>query len=309
MSNKRIILVTGATGAQGGSVAAALLKDDKFRVRVLTRKPQSQKALVLQRAGAEIVKGDMADIESLAAAMKDVYGVFGVTSYWEHFDKELQLGRNLIDAVNETGVQHLVMNSLPCYNKLSGGEFAVPEYDTKAKLEEYARSLDIPATFVGMGFYYENFLNFFAPQKDTHGGYYFGFPQGNAKLAMASVEDLGAIVVPVFNNPEKYMGRMIMAVGADLTGDEIAAIMSLVLNKQIYYNHIPRNIYAAYDFTGAEGLADMFEVQRLFVPNRQAAMELSYRINPSMQTFGHWVERNRARFIRHFNSLYEVGII
>ena len=89
MQTKKIILVTGATGAQGGSVAKALLKENKFAVRVLTRNPDSTNAKFLQASGVELVQGDMQDIDSLHKALKGVYAVFGVTSFWEHFEKRI----------------------------------------------------------------------------------------------------------------------------------------------------------------------------------------------------------------------------
>src|SRR5689334_15924545 len=103
MVDKRMILVTGATGAQGGGVARQLLKDAKFRVRCLTRDPKSPKAAALGRAGAELVKGDLADTRSLTAALTGCYGCFGVTNFWEHFGGEYQHGINLVDAVKAAG--------------------------------------------------------------------------------------------------------------------------------------------------------------------------------------------------------------
>src|SRR6478735_7343876 len=96
---KKLILVTGATGAQGGSVARALLADEHFSVRILTRNGSSPKALELKAAGAEVAQGDLDDTASLIRAMRGCYGVFGVTNFWEHFDREYQQGKNLIDAV------------------------------------------------------------------------------------------------------------------------------------------------------------------------------------------------------------------
>lgn len=307
--SKPVILVTGATGAQGGTVAATLLRENKFRVRILTRKPGSAKARILERAGAELAVGDMNDITSLQKAMDGAYGVFGVTNYWEHYEKEYELGKNLIDAAHLSGIGHLVMHSLPDYNKLTNGRFSVPHYDIKARLEQYARSLAIPASFVQLGFYYENFLGFFPLQKDHNGGYYFSFPQGDTKLATVSAEDTGPVVSYLFNNPDEAIGKTVMAVGADKTCEEYAAILSEILGKNIYYTHVPANIYAAYNFKGAAELAHMFEVQRLYIPNRQQDLEVSRRINPAMQTFEKWVEKNKARFISYFNSQLEAMVI
>ena len=82
---KKLILVIGATGAQGGSVAKALLGSGKYNVRCLTRNASSEKAKALANAGAEVVECTMDTIESLTKAMEGCYGIFGVTSFWEHF--------------------------------------------------------------------------------------------------------------------------------------------------------------------------------------------------------------------------------
>ena len=309
MSDKKIILVAGATGAQGGSVAKALLAKNKFKVRVLTRNPASAADIALQRKGAEVVQGDLDNRESLASAIKDVYGVFGVTSFWEHFGKEYQHGINLVDAVHEAGVKHFVFSTLDNYQVLSKGQYSVPHYDMKAVLEDYTKNLGVPASFVRMSFYYEAFLNFFPPTIGEDRSYYFGFPQGNTRLAAVSVEDLGGVVTSVFDRPEEYIGKAVRVVGADITPAEYAATMSRVLNKNIFYNHVPRDVFASYGFPGAEDLANMFEVQRLYVPERKADMLESYRLNPTIQTFENWVGKNRMKFIELFNSQFQAMVI
>lgn len=309
MISKPIILVTGATGAQGGSVARMLLKQKKYGVRILTRNPHSQRARVLQRAGAELVQGDMDDVNSLVAAMQDCYGVYAVTSFWEHFAKEYQQGINLVDAAKAAGIQHFVLHTLPDYYKLSNGNYSVPHYDMKAAVEQYSRRQGLPATYVQLGFYYENFFSLFPLQKDSGGDFYFGFPQGRTKLAAVSVSDIGGIVASVFDRPAEYIGRTICAVGADMTPDEYAEIMTRVLQKKVYYQYIPRNEYSAYNFPGAEELANMFEVQRLYIPNRQADLEESKKLNPGMQSFEEWVTKKKFRFMDHMNAQMEVFVI
>lgn len=308
-NQESIILVTGATGARGGSVARALLKDKRYRVRILTRDTRSQKAQVFQRAGAELVHGDYNDRESLVKAMEGAYGVFAAPRLAEDAATVLRQGKNMVDAVRLSGIRHFVMQTSPDLKKLGLGNYPVPRYDVLALLEEYTRQSKLPATFLHIAFPYENFLDFFPLQKDSNGDYYFGFPQGDTPLAMASLEDLGKIVSPVFNEPETYTGRVVGVVGADETSDQYAAILSKVLKRNIYYSYIPRNVYAAYDFSGAEELANMFEVQRLYVPQRKKDLEESYRINPAMQSFEEWVARNRARFIHQFNAQFEVVVI
>ena len=160
MEQKRIILVTGATGAQGGSVARYLLEEGAFSVRCLTRNPASAQAIALANAGAEIVKGDLNDLDSLAYALKNVYGVFGVTSFWEHFENEYQQGKNLIDAVIAANIDYFIYSSLPAAAKISNGQFVLPHFDMKAELQSYARRLKADTSFVHVAGYYENFASF-----------------------------------------------------------------------------------------------------------------------------------------------------
>lgn len=297
-----IILVTGATGAQGGSVTRALLQTNRYIVRCLTRNVNSDKARALSQAGAQLAEGDLDDKESLLLAMEGCTGVFGLTNFWEHFEKEHQHGKNLVDAVHESGITHFVYSGLPAYAELSKGQFPVPHCDIKAALENYSRSLQIPATFVHIAFYYENFFDFFPPQKREDGLYYFGFPQGDTPLAMASVEDIGPIVKQIFSYPELYRGQTIGVVGEDRTCREYAAIMSRVLGLTIRYNHIQRDIFAGFGFPGAEELANMFEVQRLYIPRRSQHLMDSYSINPAMQSFESWLVKNKSRFLQLLNQ-------
>ncbi|HXO75185.1 MAG TPA: NmrA/HSCARG family protein [Puia sp.] len=297
-----VILVTGATGAQGGSVARSLLQTNRYTVRCLTRNTGSDKARALGKAGAQLAEGDLSDMESLLRAMQGCSGVFGVTNFWEHFEKEFQQGKNLVDAVNESGIRHFVYSSLPSYVELSTGQFPVPHCDIKAALENYSRSLSLPATFVHIAFYYENFFTFFPPQRKEDGIYYFGFPQGDTRLSMASVDDIGPIVKQIFACPEIYLGRTVGVVGEDRTCKEYAAIMSRVLGITIRYNHIQRDIFSGFDFPGAEELANMFEVQRLHIPRRSQALMESYCMNPAMQSFESWLEKNKTPFLQLLNQ-------
>ena len=307
MKQKPTILVTGATGAQGGSVARVLLAENNFGVRILTRNALSEKAIALGKTGAEIAEGDFDDIESLHRAMKDCYGVFGITSFWEHFGKEYAQGESLINAVRDSGIKHFVFHTLPDYYRLSGNKYSVPHYDMKARLQLYTQWLGILSTFVHMSFYYENFFNLFPLQKDEDGSFFFGFPQGDTPLAMTSVEDVGGVVSSIFNQPQKYIGRTVAVVGSDDPCADYATLMTDVLGHEIKYKYIPRDVYADFGFPGAEELANMFEVQRLHIPNRRADLMESYRLNPSMQTFESWLIKNKTRFEAYFESVLNSG--
>lgn len=295
MQTKKLILVTGATGAQGGSVAKTLLSQGKFAVRVLTRNPQSPKALALQLAGAQVYKGDMDDADSLRRALNGVDAVFGVTSYWEHHDKEYRHGKNLVNAVRDSAVEHFVFSTLDNYLEASNGTISVPHYDLKAGLKAYTKELGLPASFVQLSFYYENFFTWFLPRHSGNGKFRFGFPQGDTRLAAVSVTDLGPLVATIFDHPDVYLGRTVNVVGSDMTGKEYAAVLNRILGKDITYDHVARDEYAKLDFADAVELGNMFEVQRLYYPDHQLDLIESYGLNPSMQPFEKWVMNNKEK--------------
>jgi uncharacterized protein YbjT (DUF2867 family) len=297
MSDKKI-LVLGATGAQGGGVARHLLASGDVSVRCLTRNPNSDKAAALASAGAEVLKGDLDNIDSVFAAAKGCWGVFAVTNFWEHFgkEKEFQQGKNVVDAVSQAGVEHMVFSTLPHVSKITKGALDVPHFDGKGQIEEYARTTGAGATFLHVAFYYENWLSFFPPQKQEDGSFVFGFPQGDTKLAAVCVEDVGGVVAGIFNDPSRYKDKVVGAVGDDLPAANYANMMSRALGKQIVYNYIPRDVFASFEFPGAEDLANMFEYNRLHIPDRQADLEESRLLYPRMQSFETWIRANKTKF-------------
>lgn len=286
------ILVFGATGAQGGSVARNLLSRGKFNVRVITRKPDSDASNALRALGAEIVPGDLDDPASLDAALEGVYGVFGVTNFWEHFDREEIHGKNLVHAVAKANVKHFIFSTLPSIVKETNGALRSPHFDLKAEHEELARTLGIPSTFVHVPFYYENFLYFFPPRPAGDGTYVFGFPQGDTPLAAISVEDVGKLVAPMFEQPEQYIGKTVKLAGDEIPPAQYAEALSRATGKTVRYAHVPRETFAALGFPGAEDLADMFEYYRLHIPSRAEELKTCRAIAPDVQTFATWAAKH-----------------
>lgn len=293
--DRPVILVTGATGAQGGSVARHLLERDVFAVRALTRDPRGRQAEVLRELGADVVQGNLDDINSLRAAMGGCYGVYGVTNFWEHFDREYEHGINLVDAVADAGVGHFVFSTLPSCVDITGGALPVPHFDLKAKMEAYARQQDLPATYVHLAFFFDNFLNFTKPQKQADGTYSFGFPQGETLLAGIGAEDIGGAVATIFERRDEYLGQTVYLVGDDITADEYASIMTKLTGRTVRYNYIPRDAFAALGFPSAEEIANMFEFYRTFVPSRQTDLAHTRELYAPVQTFETWLSKNTAK--------------
>lgn len=302
MSTFLRILVVGATGAQGGSVARHLLHAGAYRVRCLTRHPDSPAAQEFASLGAELVEGDLSNPASLRAALRGCDGAFGVTNYWEHFEREYAHGRNFVDALSATGIQHAVISTLPHAKQLSGGRLAVPHLDTKGHIEEYARGANLPATYVHVAFYYENFLKHFPPRRQANGTYVFGFPQGSTPLAAVAAEDVGGVVAAIFAESFWYRDKVVGIVGDDLRCDEYAQIMHRVLGRSFAYRYVAHDAFAALDFPGARDLADMFEFNRTYVPNRRLDLAKSRELYPEIRPFERWLRGHVPAFERALAS-------
>lgn len=296
------VLVVGATGAQGGSVAHHLLSTGRYKVRCLTRNPASSQSMALRQSGAEVVRGDLDEPATLRSVLHDCDAAFGVTNYWEHGEKELVQGRNLVDAIRHSNVQHTILSTLPHTKLLSGGRLTVPHFDTKARVEEYARELDLPATYLHVAFYYENFLNHFPPRRQSDGTYVFGFPQGTVPLAAIAAADIGGLVVAILAESFWYRDKLVGAVGDDQRPDEYAEAMALILNRRIAYRYIDYAAFSSLPFPAAQNLADMFEFNRLYIPNRRADLSKSRELFPEIRSFDRWLRSNTAAMERVLDS-------
>ncbi|KAM9981049.1 hypothetical protein ACTFIY_003371 [Dictyostelium cf. discoideum] len=271
-----VVTVFGSTGAQGGSVARALLKDG-FKVRALTRNPESENAKKLQKEGAEIVKCDDADPkEVIEKALKGSDSVFCVTNFWAYFDKELEYGLNIAHAALSAGVKHFVFSGLAPCNKISGGRYNVPHFDLKHKIEEELRKLSkenpsFVTSFVYAPFYMQNFKTFFAPKRTVNEAtqdvtYVLGMPSDSKMhpLDMGDIDDIGSIVAVMMKDPTKYSGKIIPFSGDCLHGEKIAEIMSIVTGKKVVYNFIEPKDFAQFGFPGAGEMAEMFSYYNEF---------------------------------------------
>src|SRR5689334_17068821 len=199
---RKEILVTGATGTQGGAVVHHLLRRG-CSVRALCRNPDKPAARALAASGVRVFKGDLEDRASLEAAMKGVYGVFSVQDFWDGFpaapplgaEGEIRQGKNVADAAKAASVEHFVFASSGGASLSSG----VPHIETKWTIEQYIRSLRLPATFIRSVFFMDNF--------DTPS---FGFQQpvlegrlelplhADKKLQMVAADDIGHFTALAF---------------------------------------------------------------------------------------------------------------
>ncbi|KAF4633951.1 hypothetical protein G7Y89_g4160 [Cudoniella acicularis] len=230
MAGKKILVVFGATGNQGGSVVRSILSDPKtaaeYTVRAVTRDPSKPAAQELAALGAEVVAGDLDDEASLEKVIAGADSVFSVTNFWEKVSAEVEIkqGKNVADASKKAGVQHLIWSSLLNVTKLSGGKLdKVAHFDSKAEVEEYIRSIGIPASFFLPGFFMSNLPGKMVRPSPQTGAYTLALPiPTNSPIPLIDIEsDTGKFVKGILLNREKVLGQRIYGATAYVTPTEI----------------------------------------------------------------------------------------
>jgi len=231
MATKKVLVVFGATGGQGGSVVRSILGDSKLKetwtVRGITRDVSKPSAKALEELGAETVAANLNDAATLKSALKGAYAVFAVTNFWESrsADVEKKQGQDIADAAKEAGVQHFVWSSLLNITELSKGVLSkVSHFDSKAAVETYIRKIGIPATFFIPGFYMSNLPGGMFRQVPPNNVWTLALPiPTNTPVPLLdTVDDTGKFVKGILLNREKTLGKRIYGATDYYTVDQIA---------------------------------------------------------------------------------------
>jgi uncharacterized protein YbjT (DUF2867 family) len=234
-NGKETILVTGATGNQGGAVARALL-DRGHRVRAMTRKPEGPAARALASRGAEVVKGNMDDAGSLERAVLGAWGVFAVQNTWEAgVEHEEEQGKLLAEIARRQGVRHFVYSSVASAHRRTG----IPHFDNKWRIEEKIRALDFPShVILRPVFFMENWTSpWFRPALDQ-GKVMIGI-KPETRLQQIAVEDIGKYGRLAFEKHEDLNRRDIDIAGDSKTMPETAEILGKTLGKKLEFVQVP----------------------------------------------------------------------
>jgi uncharacterized protein YbjT (DUF2867 family) len=312
MAEKKTIAVVGATGAQGGGLARAILSDTSsgFAVRALTRDPNSEKAKELAKRGAEVVAADVDDVESLKRAFQGAHGAFCVTFFWAHFspERELASATNMARAAKHAGLEHVIWSTLEDTRRwvpLSDnrmptlmGKYKVPHLDSKGEADHVFRDSGVPTTFLLTSFYWENFIYFgMGPKRGPDGKLAITLPMDDKKLSAIAAEDIGKCAFGIFKRGREFIGKTVGIAGEHLTGAQMAAAFSKALGQEVRYNSVPPDVYRSFGFPGAADLGNMFQFKRDFqevwVGNR--SVDLARSLNPALQTFEQWLAENKSR--------------
>ena len=312
MSEKKLIAVTGATGAQGGGLVRAILADPTggFAVRAITRKPDSDAARALAAAGAEVVAADTDDPATLDRAFAGAYGVFCVTNFWEHLDvpREQRQARAMAQATKRAGVKHVVWSTLEDTRKdvplddgrlpTLYGKYKVPHFDSKGEMDAVFATEGAPTSFLKAAFYWENFIYFgMGPRAGADGSLTLAMALGGAKLPGIAAGDIGKAAYGIFRRGPATAGQYFGVAGDSLSGPEMAAAMSAALGRTITFQDVPFDVFRGLGFPGAEDLGNMFQHHQLMGEAFQRARDpkATRELDASVKTFAQWLGANASR--------------
>ena len=316
MADKKIIVVLGATGAQGGGLARAIVADPNsgFAARAVTRDTSKDKAKALAAAGAEVVSADLDNVDSLKKAFAGAHGVYAVTNFWEHFsgDKEIQQAKNIAEAAKVAGVKHVIWSTLEDTRKLMSPDdtrmpmlqekYRVPHFDAKA--EANAAFAGVPTTLLVTSFYWDNLYMFgLAPKKDDKGVYSWTFPMGEAKLPGIAADDIGKVALGIFKAGSEYIGKTVGIAGESLSFQEMSKKLETIGIAPVQFNAVDANVFRGFGFPGADEYGNMFQVYRDFEKQVNAArsIETTRKLNPALKNFDQWLNANKAAIVAAAN--------
>jgi uncharacterized protein YbjT (DUF2867 family) len=307
----KIIAVIGATGAQGGGLCDAILNDPNggFTCRAITRDPSKDRARALAARGADVVRADIDDVDSLRAAFAGAYGIYCVTNFWEHFsaEKEKQQAKNLADAARASGARHVIWSTLEDTRALMSPDdtrmpmlqthYRVPHFDAKAEADAYFTG--IPTTFLVTSFYWDNlYASGVAPQKGEDDSYTWTLPMSDKRLAGIAAEDIGKVAYGIFKAGTRYVGKTVGIASEFLTvqqmSDKLARAKGI---PKITHQDVSADAYRGFGFPGADEMGNMMQVYRDFeaqvVGRRDPA--LARELAGSILTFDQFLEKYKDR--------------
>jgi uncharacterized protein YbjT (DUF2867 family) len=310
--SKPVIAVFGATGAQGGGLARALLtdRDRHFAVRAVTRRPDGPAARELARAGADIVLADLDDGASVLRALEGAYGAFFVTNFWEHLsgEKELAQAHTLAAAAAQAGICHAIWSTLEDTREFFAADgtrmpvleqrFNVPHFDAKGEAHRFFAQQRVPVTYLYTSGFWENLIHFgMGPQRQADGSLAVTFPTGAARIPWIGVTDIGIAAQEIFLRGDALIYDSIGVAGDHLTGTELARHLTCALGETVHYNAVTPDEFRAFGFPGADELGNMWQFKRDFEAAYCARRDLNRAraLHPGMANFATWLKANQAR--------------
>jgi uncharacterized protein YbjT (DUF2867 family) len=214
----------------------------------------------------------------------------------------------MAEAAKDAGIQHAIWSTfedtrdwVPLEDDRMPtlqGKYKVAHFDGKAEANQEFTKRAVPTTFLLTSFYWDNAIAFgTGPKREPDGTLAITMPMGDRALPGIAAEDIGKAAYGIFKAGKGYIGKTVGVAGEHLTGAEMAAGFSRALGQEVRYNDVPPDVYRSFGFPGADDMGNMFQFKRDFNDEYRAARDLSEtrRLNPELQSFDEWLERNKER--------------
>ena len=230
--SERTVLITGATGKQGGSTIRNLVGKG-FHLRAMTRKPDSPAAQELKALGADLVQGDLDDEVSLEKALAGVWGVYAVQNTWEAgVEGEETQGHRLARLAHAAGVHHYVYASVGSAHRKTG----IPHFDNKFRVEETVRGLNFPSyVIIRPVFFMENLVSPWF----LNGDKLYAAMKPTTVLQMIAVADIGQYGALAFTDAARMNRRELDIAGDTCTMPVVAAVLGRALGRTLTFVELP----------------------------------------------------------------------
>ena len=289
MTMKLTVLVSGATGNQGGAVTRALLASG-HKVVALTRNTESARARELAEQGVELMRGNLDDAENIEQALQGADSFYLMGSPQEvGVDGETEQGIALANAAKAANVGHLVYGSVANADLHTG----IPHFDSKDQVEEHIEKLGIPYTISAPVFFMDNVI---APWSldVLKGGKIMRAMPGDRSLQQVSVRNIGEFVASLISRREEVFGKRFNFAGDDISGEECAAILTRITGHQIIYEALPVSVVNQQ----SDDMVAMFEwLDRVGYNVDIPELHRSFP-EVNWQSFSQWVESQDWHFLR-----------
>jgi uncharacterized protein YbjT (DUF2867 family) len=287
------IVVTGATGKQGGATVRRLLAEGR-PVRALVRDTTAPAAAALAEAGAELVRGDFDDPASLPPALDGAAALFGIPPVafgpaGPETDLEVARGRALIDAAAAAGIEQVVFSTVASASRASFGSAG------KALIEEYLRDHIALPTVLRPVRFMTNYLGVGSRIDGISGGVHRHLFPPHEPMQVIALEDVAEFAALAFADPPRFAGRTLELAGDEPTPVAAAAAISEATGVPVRYEWLT-------DDEAAEIGPEVAETRKRWQAGHRwhADIEALRVIHPGLRTLADWLTESGAAALRAY---------
>lgn len=255
--SKKLLVVFGVTGNQGGSIVDSVLNDaelsKQYSIRGITRSASNSNAQALKSKGVEIVEADMDSPASLVPALQGAHTIFGVTvTQYTGSTREVETrhAKAFCEEALRQKAEYIIWSSMSHPEKISNGKLVhVEHFDDKAEIEQYIRTLPIKSSFFAPGSFMQNLQSSMKPRPSPSGdGTYViaNLCKPDTLVPFIDITDTGKWVAAILAEPDKYEGKFFAAAERLYTWTETVEILSKHTGKTVKHQQVPDEVFKGF---------------------------------------------------------------